>query len=243
MSKTFWKEKINRLDEFEKFFSNYLEEEIVKSIQYISLRKKNYGGHMILIGITNMEFKERIETYAPRILKEIREYQETKETDDDYENSRLPKKLEIFEFNLEKKKEKDKQKKLDKQKRDEWYADPFNFLEKTDLPNQYIPEEKKIIYNGCIIPIDHHNPIYKDASVRCRIFMDEFDFEITDKKGVVYRFLEDNGKYYKFKKDYKDEFSIRLSANVGECLLVGNSPSNKETTKATYEKHRKASND
>lgn len=35
-----WKEKINRLDEFEPFFRNYLNDEIIKSIQYISLRKK-----------------------------------------------------------------------------------------------------------------------------------------------------------------------------------------------------------
>jgi hypothetical protein len=243
MSRTYWKEKINRIDEFEQFFSNYLEEEIVKSIQYISLRKKNYGGHMILIGITNMDFKERIETYAPRILKEIREYQETKETDDDYENSRLPKKLEIFEFNLEKKKEKDKQKKLDKQKKDEWYANPKDFLEKTDLQNQYIPKEKKIIYNGLIIPIDHSDIIHKNTSAHCRIFMGEFDFETTDKKGNIYRFLEENGKYYKFKKDYKDNLEIRLSGKIGECLLWQKSCQNIEITKATYEKHRKASND
>jgi len=236
---TYWKEKINRLDEFEKFFKDYLSSEAIKSIQYISLRKKTWGGHLILVGITNMDFKEIIETYAPRILKEIREYQETKETDDIYENSRLPKKLEVFEFNLEKKKKKDKEKREEQKKINEWLKNPKDYLEKTDLPNQYLPSKKIIIYKGLIIPIDHTEIIFRNIPAKCRILMNEYDFEAVNKKGYSYRFLETNGKYYKFKNDYKDNLEIRLTSKIGVCSIWEKDCSGlKEVLKQTYLKNK-----
>ena len=232
---TYWREKINRLDEFEQFFKNYLNDKIIKSIQYISLRKQTYKGYLILVGITDISFKEKILTYAPRILKEIREYQEKKGTDDHYEKLRIPTKLDIFEFNLEKKKKKDEQRKEEQKKIEEWYLNPQKFLEKTNLPNQYIPNKEKIIFNGLIISINHSKTMSKDTSIKCRIFMGDFDFEKTYKTGLTYRFLKDHAKYYKFRNTYKDTLEIRPTNKIGTCIIVGNDCSAlKEITKKTY---------
>ena len=231
-----WKEKINRLDEFEIFFKAYLDDEIIKSIQYISLRKKNYGGHMILVGIVNMDYKEKIETYAPRILKEIREYQEI--SDDQWEKHKLPKRLEVFEFNFEKAKEKKELKRQEKEKKKEWYDNPKRFLKETDLLNQYIREEQIIIYDGLIIPIDHSEIIFRDMPAKCRIYMGEFDFEIAYKSGKIYKFLKDKNNYYRFSTTYKDGLQIHLSDNIGVCHIMEKHEHLYETTKNTYLKHK-----
>ena len=233
-----WKERINRLDEFEPFFREYLDDEIIKSIQYISLRKKSYGGHMILVGVVNMDYKEKIETYAPRILKEIREHQEKSE--DEWEKQKLPKKLDVFEFNLEKAKEKKEQRKLEEKHQKEWYDNPKDFLEKTNLSNRYLREEQKLIYNGLIISIDHSEVIFSKIPVKCRILTGKYDFEVTYKSGKTYRFLRDSNKYYRFSTIYQDGLQIYLSSKVGVCNIGGGTETLYDTTKETYLKHKKA---
>lgn len=185
--------------------------------------------------MVDIGLKEKIETYAPRILKEISEHQE--KSDDKWKKQRLPKKLEVFEFNLEKAKEKKEQKKREEKKLQEWYDNPRNFLEATNLPDQYIPEEQKVIYNGLIIPIDHSEVIFSDIPAKCRILVGEYDFEKKYKSGKKYRFLKDGNKYYRFSTKYKDCLKIHLTNKIGICITREEGEQLQDTTKVTYLKH------
>ncbi len=115
-------EKINRLKEFLPFFEKYLPQSIADSILYISLRRRSTWSNIILlVGINDLKYQHGIATYASRIIIDIQKYLENNGMHI-HEQECTIKRVECFEFDLEKKAKRDAAIK-------EWEENPFNYFE------------------------------------------------------------------------------------------------------------------
>ena len=226
-----YKQKINKLEEYEPFFKTCLDDEVIKSIQYISHRKNNYKW-ILLVGINNLDFSEKILSFASRILLDIK-----KDMKEKNEDKKIPKDIQIFEYNLQKAREKKEER---KEKMCAWEKDPLSFFETT--------EEEEKVTNSCIIKavegIKYIMPInFRGSSLfektRTRVLayllLKKWDFIVMDRYENYIIYLKVNDMYWKFKLEEINNIQMLTSYEIGFCELRSNCYPTKVTQK-TYEK-------
>jgi hypothetical protein len=237
-----WYEKINRLQELEIFFKEFLDDDIVKNIQYISIRKR-YKKWILLVGINDIQYENKILSYAPQIMKNIREYQSQK--DQEIEKKLLPTKMVIFKYDLEEKERKRK-------RLEEWKNNPYSFLKKTNKQDGiYISKPSFLVKDGFLMPIDSFFPLFKESDkIKYKVvYEDIYDFVVKDRYGKIWKYvsIKTENKIYKnrtfsyyYKFSPETEVVIYFSSKIGYVSLQIKGKII-ETTKQTYEKWKKIS--
>ena len=225
-----WHEKINRLEELEYYFKEYLKDEVIKNIQYISIRKI-FNTRVLLVGVNDIEYENIILDFAPRIVLLVKEHQEKK--DDEWENTRIPTKMRVFKYSLE---EKAKKKALLLK----WKTEPLSCFEKTELENMVADDLSYFIKDKKIFPIDNTwcSDRYRLLGLNNFLFNKEpdYDFIAIDRYKKEWHYVEFEGAYLKFIPPIK--INITASDKVGYCKVCIDSPI-KEVSRQTYINWRK----
>ncbi|MDD2821322.1 MAG: hypothetical protein PHW29_08680 [Flavobacterium sp.] len=215
-----WTEKVNKFVDYEHIFENHLDEETIRSIQYVSLRRAStWKNCYILVGLNNISHQDTILNHSTAILRDIRKHQS--ELSDNLEKSKQPKSLSVFEYSIEKKKEK-------QQKMAEWKNNPREVFEKINEPD--LAEKDYLIYDGLFIQLEkdtlHSNKILG------AMFLNDFDFEVVTGYEKLWKFAYRDGIYYK----YQEKPTLQITDKIGFCRYWGKY---EKTTKATYTKWQK----
>lgn len=215
-----WKEKENKFTEYEQIFENHLDEATIKTIQYVSLRRTStWKNCIILIGLNNLSFQDKIINHSTAILRDIRKHQSAHK--DFSEQSKQPNKLSIFEFSIEKKKEK-------QQRMEQWRSNPKSLLERTNLSNQ--AENNFLIKDGYVYTILPKQ--YSNNKIFGCMYLNDFDFEVIDRYGKEWKYAYRDNRYFKYNKTPR----LLITDKVG---LFEYSGKYEQTTKHTYEKWKK----
>lgn len=217
-----WKEKANKFPDYEQIFESHLDEETIKTIQYVSLRRTSaWNNCIILIGLNDLSYENKIIDHSTAILRDIRKYQSAHS--DISEQSKQPKKLSIYKFSYEKKKEK-------QQRIAQWNNNPKSVLEKTNLPNT--PENDFLIANGYIYSILQNKYTRTSNKIFGCMYLNDFDFEAIDQNGKQWKYAYRDNKYYKYNKMP----TLLKTEKIGFFSYFGNYV---QTTKPTYDKWKK----
>lgn len=235
-------EKINRLKEFLPFFEEYLSQSTADSILYISLRRNTTWSNVILlVGLNNLECQHEIATYASRIIIDIQGYLETNGMHT-HEQECTIKRVNCFEFDLEKKAKKDAAIK-------EWEENPFDFFE-------YVGEgvadsicAEYMVWQGYKINLfvpakgarGRGYGSYNDNLILGSIYLGLYDFKVTDRYGKSYSYLK-IGKYLfiKYRTDDKPELITTKHIGVVKFDSFGFDKCRyTEVSKTTYNKWAK----
>jgi hypothetical protein len=232
-------EKINRLKEFLPFFEKYLPKTTADSILYISLRRNTtWKNAILLVGINDIQYENTIATYASRIIIDIQNYIEQNGMHE-HEQGCCIKRVNCFEFNLEKKAQKEAA-------RNNWKKDPWNYFE-------YVGKDKKnyicseyMIWKGYKISLlgsQHQGKRRGYVNIDKNIilgsmFLGFYDFKVTDRYGKDYSYLKlGNHLYFKYRTGDAPQLLMTNSIGVVEFNDFGfNNCRYTEVTKATYNK-------
>jgi hypothetical protein len=233
-------ERQNILVDFLPIFRKYLDREVVLSIKYASIRRSTYNRseYILLLGISNINYKSIIASFSAHILSNI---QFVKTTGNLNECKEIPlHRISFFEYDLVKKAEKDAEKLEYKRLEQEWYADPWSFFIKTDQPNQAF--EDKLILNGYVLPFEKSS-LY--SKLICRIFLEEYDFIApADRYNKIYKYIKEDCYSARYLDDAdtikKLRKVLRPSQHIGYIEVnAWNRDCIKDISMATYNKYLK----
>jgi len=233
-----WFERKNLLEEYEHILKEFITDDEIKNIQYISIRRTPKW--TFLIGVNDLSKGNKILDYSPRIIIRLKEYQEQKE--DYHEKRRIPKRISVFEFSIDKKQQKIKEKRILEEKRrkqilednilyNKWKNKPFDFFKDTNKPEG--------IYTEPFLHIIEDNkikPLIIDTDLTKGLLIKKYDFIVKDRYNKEWKYIHYNKSYFKYKSDF--EIKVSLSNSIG-YIEINNLNEIKTVSKTTYEKWEK----